>query len=78
MSRHDQLPQHINLIYNKIVYMNIMAEAWQASAHLFPPSFIVWLLTLVMKHEYIGGTDFLDCQQADPAQGLIYSHRSHG
>ena len=38
--------------------MNIMAEAWWASTHIFPLSFTVWLLTMVMKHDYIGGTDF--------------------
>ena len=59
MSRHDQSPWHINLVYNKIVYMNIMAEAWWASACLFPPSFIIQLLTVVMKHDYIRGTRLL-------------------
>ena len=59
MSRHDQLPWHVSLVYNKIVYMNVMAETLRAFAYLFPPSFIVQLLTMVMKHDYIGGTDLL-------------------
>ena len=57
-----------------------MGKAWRllsgvvmvsASTHLFlpPPSFIVQLLTVVMKYDHIRRTDTLACQQADSAQG---------
>ena len=41
-------------------------------------SFIIWLFTVVMKYDYIRGTNFLGHQQADPAQGSIYGCCSHG
>ena len=78
MSRHDQLLWHVNLIYNKIVYMNIMAEAQWASAYLSPQVLSSSYLTVVMKHDCIRGTDFLGCLQADPVQGSINDCCSHG
>ena len=77
MSRHDQLLRHVNSVHHKIVYMNVMAESQWASACL-PPSFVIWLLTAIVKHDHIRGTDYLGCYQDDPAQGSIHGHCSHG
>ena len=78
MGIHDQLPQCINSFHHKIhkiVYMNIMAEYQQASAH--PLSSIIWFLTEMMKHDHIGGTSYLGHQSVDPAQGSIHGCCSH-
>ena len=34
-----------------------------------PPSFTIWSLTVMMKHDYISKTDNVGHQQSDSAQG---------
>ena len=70
MGIHDQLPWCINALHykiHKVMYMNIMAESQWASAHPLPLSSIIQLLTMMMKHDHVGGTDHLGHYQANPA-----------
>ena len=55
-----------------------MPKSQQASAHPLPLSSIIWFLTVVMKHDYVRGTNYLGPYQADPVEGSIHNYYSHG
>ena len=68
--------------------MNIMAEAQRCLQPVvavaagiclpFPPSFTIWFLTEMMKHDHISRINYLDHQQADSAQGSAHGCYFHG
>ena len=44
-----------------------------AGIHLpLSPSFTIWSLTVMMKHDHIGETNNVGCQQAGSAQGPMH------
>ena len=66
--------------------MNVMAEAQRPLQAVmvtagicppFPPSSIIWFLTVVMKHDCISRTNYLHCQQTNSAQGSTHCHMNN-